>query len=149
MPSGRSVRWCSKGRPSTAYGTDELRAPFAGGGGGVDYTFFKAIGDADLTFAAEYFFDTRPPDAPPTFFAHNAFGGFRLMFNDTAGTELSGGAVVDVLEGTTFGRLGLSRRFGEHWRAYADGNLFLGTPGTLETSFVNDDYVHARLAYFF
>ena len=45
---------------------DSLRA-FAGGGAGVDYTFFKIVGEADLSFAGEFLFDTRPIVAAPTF----------------------------------------------------------------------------------
>ncbi len=127
---------------------DSLRA-FAGGGAGADYTFFKVAGDADLSFAAEYLFDTRPKDAAPTFFDHDGFAGARVAFNDTSSTELVVGAIVDVLDYSTFGRAGVSRRFGEHWRVSLDANLFFGPHGKLESSFLKDDYGHARIAYFF
>jgi hypothetical protein len=125
-----------------------LRA-FGGGGAGADYTFFKMAGDADLSFAAELLFDTRPKDAAPTFFDHDGFLGARLAFNDTSSTELVAGAIVDVLDRSTFGRAGISRRFGEHWRVSLDVNVFLGPHGKLESSFLKDDYGHARIAYFF
>lgn len=127
---------------------DSLRA-FAGGGAGADYTFFKVAGDADLSFAAEFLFDTRPKDAAPTFFDHDGFAGARIAFNDTSSTELVVGAIVDVLDYSTFGRAGVSRRFGEHWRVSVDANLFFGPHGKLESSFLKDDYGHARIAYFF
>lgn len=129
---------------------------FGGGGGGADYTFFKVVGEADLSFAAELLFDTRTktatatrPAAPPTFFEHDGFLGMRLAANDTASTELVAGAIVDVMDGTTFGRAGLSRRFGDHWRVSVDVNVFLGPHGKLESSFLRDDYGRARIAYFF
>ena len=127
---------------------DSLRA-FVGGGVGADYTFFKLGGDADLSFAAEFLFDTRPKDAPPTFFEHDGFLGTRLAFNDTSSTELVAGAIVDVLDQSTFGRAGVSRRFGEHWRVALDVNVFLGPHGKLESAFLKDDNGRARIAYFF
>ena len=130
------------------WSSDQLRA-WAGGGGGVDYTIFKIAGEADLTFAAEYLFDTRPVSAPITFFDHDAFGGVRLAFNDTASTEIVMGGIFDVLDGTTFARAQASRRVGEHWRVSLGGNVFLGPSGKLESSFRRDDYASARLAYFF
>ncbi len=128
--------------------SDRLRA-IGGGGAGVDYTLFKLVGEADLSFAAEYLIDRRPVDAPITFFDHDAFGGFRLAFNDTESTEITGGAVVDVYDGTTFGRAQASRRVGEHWRVSVGGSLFFGPSAKLEGSFRRDDYVQGRIAYFF
>ncbi len=100
-------------------------------------------------FWSEFLFDTRPRDAAPTFFDHDGFLGARLAFNDTSSTEVVAGAVVDVLDQSTFGRAGISRRFGEHWRVSLDVNVFLGPHGKLESSFLKDDYGHARIAYFF
>jgi hypothetical protein len=131
---------------------DTLRA-FGGGGAGADYTFFKVIGEGDLSIAAEFLFDTRhvedgrPP--PPTFFEHDGFLGVRIAANDTANTEVLAGAIVDVVDYSTFGRAGISRRFGDHWRVSADVNVFFGPHGKLESSFLKDDYAHARIAYFF
>lgn len=122
---------------------------FGGGGAGVDYTFFQFSGDADLSFAAEFLFDTRPRSAPITFFEHDAFAGFRLAFNDTANTEISGGAIVDVTDGSTFGRAEASRRFGEHWRVSLDGSVFAGPSGKLTSAFLRDHYARAKLAYYF
>ena len=123
--------------------------PFGGGGAGVDYTFFALVGNADISLAGEFLFDTRPLEAPTTFFEHDGFLGLRVAVNDTAGTEILSGVIRDVLDGSTFARLQASRRFGEHWKAYAGANLFFGPTGKLRSSFLQDDYVHARLAYFF
>ena len=59
------------------------------------------------------------------------------------------GAIVDVVDGSTFGKAGLSRRFGDHWRVSADINVYLGPHGKLESGLLKDDYAHARIAYFF
>jgi len=127
---------------------DDLRS-FLGGGFGADYTFFKVASEADLSFAAEMLLDSRPPDAAPTFFQHDGFLGMRLAVNDTASTEVLAGAIVDVFDFTTFGRAGISRRFGDHWRISADVSVFLGKQGKLESGLLRDDNLHGRIAYFF
>ena len=127
---------------------DSLRA-YGGGGAGADYTLFKLIGEGDLSFAAEFLFDTRPLDAAPTFFEHDGFAGMRIAANDASSTELLAGAIVDVVDQSTFGRAGVSRRFGDHWRVSVDVNVFLGPHGKLESSFLKDDYARGRIAYFF
>jgi hypothetical protein len=137
-----------KAEALTRMWTEQRRVSVAGGVG-AEYTIFKVVRDADLSFAAEMLWDTRAVDAPPTFFEHDAFGGARFAFNDTASTEISAGAIVDVFDGTTFGRLEASRRLGDHWRISADGNVFFGRPGKLEGSFLKDDHLHGRIAYFF
>ena len=128
--------------------TDDLRV-FGGGGAGVDYTFFKIAGEADLSFAGEFLFDTRPVQAAPTFFEHDAFAGVRLALNDTASTELLAGAITDVVDLSTFTRVTIGRRFGDHWRLSLGTNLFVTAPGKLEGSFRRDNHAHVRLAYFF
>lgn len=122
---------------------------FGGGGAGVDYTFFKLVGNADVSLAGEFLFDTRPVQAPPTFFEHDAFAGVRLALNDTAGTELLAGAITDVVDVSTFVRAQISRRFGDHWRLVVGTNLFVVAPRKLESSFRRDNHALARIAYFF
>ncbi|GAC1351638.1 MAG: hypothetical protein NVSMB1_06560 [Polyangiales bacterium] len=121
---------------------------FGGGGAGVSHPLFK-WGDAEMTVALEYLFDTRREDAPITFFEHDAFLGVRLAFNDFAGTEITGGTITDVIDGTSFVRLYLTRRFGEHWRIALGANVFRGPKGKLESALLRDDYGHLQLAYYF
>lgn len=130
--------------------TKELR-PFAGGGAGAEYSFFDIADGWDLTLVAEMLLDGRPLEAPPTIFEHDAFGGLRLAFNDTASTEIVGGAFVDVIDGTTLARIEAGRRFGDHWRASVGANFFLGRegPAKLESALLQDDHAEANLAYFF
>ncbi len=127
----------------------EDRIVSVGGGAGAEYTFVKLVSDADLSFATELLWDTRPLNAPPTFFEHDAFVGARFAFNDAASTEIQAGAIVDVFDGTTFGKLDVSRRLGDHWRISVDGNVFFGQHGKLESALLRDDHLHGRIAYFF
>lgn len=76
-------------------------------------------------------------------------GSRRVAANDAASTEVLAGAIVDVVDGSTFGKAGVSRRFGEHWRVSADINVYLGPHGKLESGLFKHDYAHARIAYFF
>ena len=122
---------------------------FGGGGAGVDYTFSSFYKGADLTLAAELLFDTRGDDLPITFFRHNAFAGLRLAINDTGNTEVTLGTVVDIIDGTTWGRFEAHRRFGEHWQVAATANLFFGQQGTIPGSFNRDHYAQLRIAYLF
>jgi len=123
--------------------------PFFGGGLGVDYTFFDVGHGVDVSLAVEAFLDTRPIQAPVTFFDHDVFGGLRVAFNDPGGTEVTVGSVVDLIDGSTLGRLDASRRFGEHWKLSLLGALYLGTSGSLQSSFSRDSNLVARMAYYF
>jgi hypothetical protein len=123
--------------------------PFAGGGAGAEYSFFDIVDGWDVTLVAEMLLDGRPLEAPPTIFEHDAFGGLRLGFNDTASTEILGGAFVDVIDGTTLAHIEAGRRFGDHWRASVAANLFFGPAGKLESALLADDHAEANLAYFF
>jgi hypothetical protein len=127
----------------------EKLIPFGGGGIGIDYTFFKLAGDADLSLALEFLYDSRPPAAPVTFFDHDAFAGFRFALNDLANTEVTGGVAFDVIDHSVIARLEASRRIGEHWRVYLSINAFYGHSGKLQDAFSNDSYGQARVAYFF
>ncbi|MBL8952187.1 MAG: hypothetical protein JNK82_15500 [Myxococcaceae bacterium] len=122
---------------------------FTGGGAGLEYTFFQLAGDADLSFALEGYWDTRPVDAPPTFFDHDLFAGLRFALNDTGNLEVVGGVLFDVLSRATLARIEVSRRFGDHWRAYVSAHVFGFGHGTLQGSFVDDSHLAARVAYFF
>lgn len=147
------VQWAVGGFVLKAEGygrvfTDKM-IPYGGGGAGVDYMFAGAVAGADIVLAAELIGDLRPIDAPVTLFKHDAFGGVRVLANDAGSTELNTGALVDVLDGTTFGRLDASHRFGENWKVSLDANLFLGPAGKLQSSFRKDSYGGAHVAYYF
>lgn len=147
------IQWSKKGLTLKAEGffciySDALIL-FGGGGGGLDYTFFDIGKGVDLTLVAEVLFDTRPDNAPLTFFKHNVFGGVRLAVNDRGNTELTAGAFVDFLDGTTWGRFEAKRRFGERWQVAASVNVFFGQQGTIPGAFNRDHYGQLRVAYLF
>jgi len=147
------LQWSYKGLTLKAEGFfcvySEQLILFGGGGAGLDYTFFDVGHGVDVTLAAEVLFDTRHDDAPITFFKHNAFAGVRLALNDTGNTEITAGAIVDFLDGTTWGRFEAHRRIGEHWQIAVSANVFFGQQGTIPGAFNRDHYGQLRVAYLF
>lgn len=123
--------------------------PFGGVGLGLDYSFFKFAGEADLTVVVEGYYDSRPVDAPLTFFDHDVFAGLRFALNDVASFEVTGGALVDVMDGATLARLEATRRIGEHWKVSLSLNAFFGSAEHIQASFKRDSFGTARIAYFF
>ncbi|MGE0787201.1 MAG: hypothetical protein AB7S26_16135 [Sandaracinaceae bacterium] len=118
--------------------------------GGLEYTFYDVAGSgADLTFAVEYRYDYRPPRSPFTFLQNDAFAGARLAFNDDDGTEIRAGAITDVITGYTFAQVRAQRRLLENLQLQLEGRFFAGPEGVLESAFLRDSYLQARLAYFF
>ena len=123
---------------------------FWGAGGGFDYSVFDIAGSGvDVALAVEYLHDARPPGAPVTFFENDVFGGLRLMVNDTAGTMIQTGVIVDVLDGQTYARVMAERRFGENWKMFASVNAFVGPRGGIESTLLRDHYGELRVVYYF
>ncbi|MCA9623906.1 MAG: hypothetical protein KC731_33015 [Myxococcales bacterium] len=123
---------------------------FGGAGVGLDYTLSDiAESGVDLTFLAEGYYDSRPPEAPVTFFDHDAFGGLRLAFGDIGDTEVSGGVIADVLDATLFGVARAKRRFGDHWVLSLEGRFFRSPPEKLEAGLIADNHLAGRVAYYF
>jgi hypothetical protein len=147
------LQWSYKGLTLKAEGFfcmySEQLILFGGGGAGLDYTFSDFAKGMDLTLAAEILFDTRHDNAPITYFKHNVFAGLRLAVNDKGNTEITAGAIVDFLDGTTWGRFEAKRRFGDHWQIAASANLFFGQQGTIPGAFNHDHYGQLRVAYLF
>ncbi len=139
----------AKGEALARWWSSSLRLSGAAAGG-LEYWFFDMGGKGvDLTLTSEFYWDSRLPDQPITFYDHDVFGGFRLAFSDTGATEVLAGGMTDVFTGATFLRAETSRRFGEHWRLFLEGRGFLAPAGILETSLRHDSYAQLRVAYFF
>ena len=63
-------------------------------GVGAEYTFFSFFGDRDITLFSEYYRSDNKTAS--LFFQNDLFAGFRLKYNDSAGSELNGGVVNDM-----------------------------------------------------
>jgi hypothetical protein len=128
------------------YGVDDIFAWAAGGG--AEVTAFGLGGSsADLTLIGEYARDVRPLGTPATVWDNDAFAGLRLALNDLSGTEVLGGALVDLDSGFTFARAAVQRRLDEHFKVEVQGSLFLGPSDTMEWWLLGEDHVQLSLQY--
>ncbi|MCA9664748.1 MAG: hypothetical protein KC503_04140 [Myxococcales bacterium] len=122
---------------------------YGGAGGGIEYNFFDIAGSGvNLALLGEYYYDSRPADAPLTFFKNDAFLGTRLTLPDSGGTRFIVGAVTDVRDLRTYIRGQASRRFGNHFRVIVQVNAYVGKRDGLEGGLLRDDHAMLRLAYF-
>lgn len=122
---------------------------FWAAGGGFEYSFFDvANSGVDVVVAVEYLHDTRPVTAPVTFFEHDVFMGLRLMANDSAGTQVQGGVIVDVRDGQSYVRVQAARRIGEHWKLFGSVNAFVGPRGQLQSTLLREHYAELRIVYY-
>ncbi len=116
---------------------------------GFEYTFFGAFdSDMDVGLLMEYLHDSR--GVRSSAFENDVFFGARLAINDTQGTEMLIGGIVDVDgDGRTF-NLEASRRIGDDWRLYIEARAISGSSQqSLLSSLREDDYVQVTLGYFF
>lgn len=102
--------------------------PYLAATGGFEYTFYdvKASG-IDVGLVGEYLYDERG-DRAPTPFTSDVFLGTRLAFNDTAGTSILAGGIVDVQTGATFLSVEGSRRLSDEMKLSVEARAFVGIP---------------------
>jgi len=121
--------------------------PFAAVVAGFEYTRFGlAGGNADLGLLLEYLYDRRDNTAPPTIYDDDWFLGFRLGLNDTQGTAILGGAIVD--DDGTFVLVEAQRRLGQTWTIELEARWFLdiNPADPILAGFHNDSFFTLRLA---
>lgn len=114
---------------------------------GVEYTLFN-VGEsaADLGLLVEYLYDDRDEQAPPTIYDDDWFAGFRLALNDTEGTAILGGAIVD--SNGTFAIVEAERRLGNSWKFEAELRWFIDVDARdpFLGGFRHDSFITLRLA---
>ncbi len=118
---------------------------------GFEYTLFNLAGRGfDLGLLAEYLYDDRDATAPSTRFDDDIFLGFRLALNDTAGTAVKGGAIVDRHSQATSFSIEAGWRITERWRLNIEGLAFHRIPARDPLYGVRrDDYLQLQLSRFF
>jgi hypothetical protein len=126
----------------------EALQPIFAGGTGLEYTLADLAG-TDLTLVGELFLDTRPNEAPVSFFEHDAFLGVRWALHDEGDTVLTVGGVQDLTVFRAYLRVEATHRFGEHWKLSLQLHGFFGEEGALESSLLQDHHGQVRLAYHF
>ncbi len=116
---------------------------------GFEYTLAGAGGSvADLGLIAEYLRDNRRD--VPTVFDKDLALGFRLAFNDAAGSELLVFAGVDLDTRARFTSVEGGRRIGQSWRINVEGRFFSNTdPAGPLWLLRDDDYLQLELLKYF
>lgn len=126
--------------------------PYFAATGGVEYTFWGALGSkTDFGLLAEYAWDQRGDDVTTTsVFDNDVFLGMRLTPNDVANTQFLAGVMQDLGEAERVLSIEASRRFGSHWRLIVEAWFFLSAPANSILHDVRrDDFVRTELAYYF
>ncbi len=122
---------------------------YSAAAGGFEYTHTGVFGTAlDVGLLAEYLWDERGAQAAP--FNNDIFIGTRIAANDTAGSELLVGAIVDADTQSLFANLEASRRLGSGLKLTLEVRVFSGAPPSDPAyAFRADDYASMELTYFY
>lgn len=119
---------------------------------GFEYTIRGVFGARpDLGLLAEYHYDGRDDDAPPTSFDRDVFVGARLRLNDPESTSVLAGAIIDRSDQTTVLNLEAERRISDGWRLEMEARFFVNVAASdsLLYGIRRDDYVLLRMSRFF
>lgn len=140
--------WLFKLEALTRSGQGE---PFFASVAGFEYTLFQVFdSSADLGLLAEYLYDGRDSKAPATIADDDFFIGTRLALNDTDGTQLLLGAVIDRESQATALSMEAERRLPNDFKLEIEGrlveNVSTGDPlyGTRR-----DNFIEIRLSKYF
>jgi len=125
-------------------------AAFAAVTFGFERTIYGVLGStSDLAVFLEYSHDGRE-NLTLNIHDSDLFGGLRLLMNDFAGTEVSGGALTDVDSGATFAVMEATRRFGQRWTIELLAQLFSASdPPDPLYWFRRDDHLQTTARFFF
>jgi len=116
---------------------------------GFEYTFFDLFRGADLGLLLEYHQDSRG-DLSAAPFQNDVFAAVRVGLNDEQSVELLAGGFYDIDNESAIFRLEASRRFGAHFKASLNAQLFDISDNTDPQFFIQqDDYIEFTLGYFF
>lgn len=117
--------------------------------GGIEYSFYGAIGDGDLGLVAEYIWDERGTSGMFPF-QNDAFAGLRYTANDVASTAILAGGIYDLDGGGFALSVEAERRIGDDYFLQIELRHFVDVPaGDPLFSYSDDDFVQVRLARYF
>ncbi len=120
--------------------------------GGLEYTITGIAGTRhDLGLLAEYHYDGRDSDAPPTLFDRDIFVGARYALNDPEDTSILAGAIVDQSDQSTLISVEAERRIGDDWKAEAELRYFVNVSPTdpILAGIARDDHLLLRISRYF
>lgn len=133
-----AIRRCGQGKPFTAVT------------GGCEYTFYQVFeSKIDVGLLAEWIYDNRQSGILRNS-SNDLFLGTRVSFNDTHGTSVMAGGIVDPETGALAMGLQASRRLGQNWKLSVKSTVLVGVPPEdILTYFRKDDTVQAELTWYF
>lgn len=119
---------------------------------GFEYTLFGVLdSNHDIGLLAEYVYDNRPADAPPTSFDREVFLGVRWVANDADDTDLLAGALIDTRRGSKSYSAEFKTRLADHLKLKVRGQIFqeVSPAESVLDAASKDDNVIFHLAYYF
>lgn len=120
---------------------------FGAGVGGFEYTVY-GVGDtaADLGLLAEYLYDGRGANAPPTYYDNDLFLGLRWSLNDPQATAVLAGVVMDRESQVFF--VEAERRLGAAWKLELEARLLnrLAAADPVVDGWRDDSFITLRIA---
>ncbi len=117
---------------------------------GFEYTITGiAQSRTDLGVIGEIVYDDRQDNAT-TVYENDIMFGFRLAFNDMAGSELLIGIIKDIDDSSTVITMEGSRRLGDNWKVSLEASLLSNiAENDLLYDLQEDDSIKLKLAYYF
>lgn len=126
--------------------------PYCAHVSGFEYTLFSVFqSNHDIGLLAEYVFDNRNADAPPTSFDREIFLGVRWVANDAEDTDLLAGTLIDARTGSKSYSAEFKTRLTDHLKLKLRGQIFQEVSPTerILYSARKDDNIIFHLAYYF
>ncbi len=118
--------------------------------GGFEYTWAGLANSfVDFGLLLELNYDSRGRVAT-TPFNRDVFVGVRFAPNDTAGTQILAGVLLDVVDDETLLNVEVQRRLGEHWRLGVELRAFDSPQRSGPLAWIDaDDYLGLEISRFF
>ena len=124
---------------------------FSAATGGLEYAFYGIFDSpVDASLVLEYLWDERGRDSEAPF-QNDLFIATRLAANDVRGSELLGGVVVDLDQGSLFGSVEASRRLSASLKLSVEVRLFSDIDARDQTlrPVRQDDFLQLELIRYF
>lgn len=115
---------------------------------GSEYTLIRPKKTADLSFFAEYVYDSRDEGLLASPFNNNIFTGFRWASNDHAGSTLTGGIVAHLEHQANVFHLNYKRRLGEKIRVELTTRLYDVDEESMLYIFKDDHLINFSFQYY-
>jgi len=130
-------------------GNKTFSATTARGIGGVEYTLSEVIGRADIGLLAEYLAEQRRASSVYPF-QNDVFLGSRITFNDTGGSNLLLGAIVDRNNKSQIYSLKFSRNLSAVWKFFIESQYFENLNSTDPLAYLRrDSFLKLELTRYF